>query len=247
MAEKKDENIEKKGSTPKKINETTKSTASKNKSKSIKTKSAVSKTTKSKTLPTENINKEQSQKLSSQPKTENKADRGPQAFGIGLIVFGLIMLAGRFLGIPFSEYLWPFIFILPGALLFILAISSERENGEGLAIAGGILGTLGLVFLMQTVTGFWASWAYIWALIAPTSIGLSQVFYGNIKGRDSIVSSGTKLTKVGLTILAVGFIFFELILGISGFGLYNLGLPVFPMILIFIGGFILLRSLIRSK
>ena len=151
------------------------------------------------------------------------------------------------LNIPFGDYLWPFIFIIPGALVFFVSISSDRKNGEGLAIVGGLISMLGFVFLMQSVTGLWATWAYIWALIAPTSIGLSQMVYGNIKKNDAIAQTGWNLTRIGLSILAVGFVFFELIIGISGFGLSRLGLPVFPMILIFVGGFVLLRSIIRSR
>ena len=174
-------------------------------------------------------------------------DRGPIILGIGLLVTGVILLSGNLLNIPFSDYLWPFIFIIPGALVFFVSISSDRKNGEGLAIVGGLISMLGFVFLMQSVTGLWATWAYIWALIAPTSIGLSQMVYGNIKKNDAIAQTGWNLTRIGLSILAVGFVFFELIIGISGFGLSRLGLPVFPMILIFVGGFVLLRSIIRSR
>ena len=106
---------------------------------------------------------------------------------------------------------------------------------------------LGFVFLMQAITGLWASWAYIWALVAPTSIGLSQIAYGNLKDRDTIATSGWRLTKIGLSIFVAGFMFFELVLGISGFGLARFGLPVFPMILIFAGVFMLARSFLRAK
>lgn len=179
--------------------------------------------------------------------SDHKTDRGSILLGAGLLFMGIVLLAGRFLRIPFGEFLWPFIFIVPGALVFLSAISSDSSSGEGLSILGGILSTLGLVFLIQTATGLWASWAYIWALIAPTSIGLSQMVYGNLKGRDTIAASGWRLTKIGLTILAVGFIFFELIIGISGFGLDRFGLPKFPMILIFLGAFMLVRSFLDNR
>jgi hypothetical protein len=179
--------------------------------------------------------------------TDHKTDRGSILLGAGLLFMGVVLLAGRFLRIPFGEFLWPFIFIVPGALVFLSAISSDSSSGEGLSILGGILSTLGLVFLMQTVTGLWASWAYIWALIAPTSIGLSQMVYGNLKGRDTIAASGWRLTKIGLSILVAGFIFFELIIGVSGFGLGRFGLPVFPMILIFFGAFMLVRSFFDNR
>jgi len=183
----------------------------------------------------------------SHPKTHNTSDRGPMLFGAGLLFMGVILLAGRLLNIPFGDFLWPFIFIVPGALVFLSALSSENSSGEGLSILGGILSMLGFVFLMQTITGFWASWAYIWALVAPTSIGLSQMVYGNLKKRDTIAVSGLRLTKIGLSIFAVGFLFFELVLGISGFGLARFGIPVFPMILIFAGALMLVRSFFHTK
>jgi Flp pilus assembly protein TadB len=174
-------------------------------------------------------------------------DKGPIIFGIGMLVFGVLLLVGNLLNISFGSFLWPFIFIVPGVLVFFSAVSASRNNGEGLAIVGGIFTMLGLVFLMQTVTGFWASWAYIWALVAPTSIGLSQMFYGNIKRNDTVSRTGWNLTKIGLRILAVGFVFFELIIGLSGFGLRRLGLPIFPLILIFAGGFLLVRSILKPR
>ena len=181
------------------------------------------------------------------PKTRQPFDRGPILLGAGLLFMGFLLLAGRFLHIPFNNFLWPFIFIVPGVLVFLSALSSESSSGEGLSIVGGILSMLGFVFLMQTITGLWASWAYIWALIAPTSIGLSQMVYGNLKNRDAIAASGWRLTKIGLSIFVVGFLFFELIIGISGFGLAQFGLPVFPMILIFLGAIMLARSFLRAK
>ena len=178
------------------------------------------------------------------PKTHHTYDQGPMLLGAGLLFMGFLLLAGRFLHIPFNDFLWPFIFIVPGALVFLSALSSESSSGEGLSIVGGILSMLGFVFLMQTITGLWASWAYIWALVAPTSIGLSQMIYGNLKNRDAIAASGWRLTKIGLSIFVVGFLFFELVLGISGFGF---GLPVFPMILIFVGVIMLARSFLRAR
>ena len=179
--------------------------------------------------------------------TGQKMDRGSILLGTGMLVMGGLLLAGKLLEISFGQFLWPFIFIVPGALVFLSAISSDSSSGEGLSILGGILSALGLVFLMQSVTGFWASWAYIWALIAPTSVGLSQMVYGNLKQRDAIAASGMRLVKIGLTLLVVGFIFFEIILGISGFGLRRFGLPIFPMMLILFGVFMLVQSFLNKR
>jgi hypothetical protein len=174
-------------------------------------------------------------------------DRGALILGGGLLFLGVVLLLGRLLQIPFGDYLWPFIFIVPGVLVFLTALSTESSSGEGLSILGGILTSLGVVFFLQTVTGLWATWAYVWALVAPTSIGVSQMIYGMAKDRNSITESGRRLATLGLFMFAIGFGFFELIIGISGFGLASFGLPVFPMLLIFFGLIILVRSLVRGR
>lgn len=179
--------------------------------------------------------------------SRTRDDRSVIFLGGGLLLLGLLLLVGRLLSIPFGEYLWPFIFIVPGVLLFMTSLSSESGSAEGLSIFGGILTSLGLLFLAQVITGLWATWAYAWALVAPTSIGLSQMIFGQHKGRDNIYQSGLRVAKVGLWILLAGFIFFELIIGVSGFGLSKFGLPVIPMVLIFAGVLILVRSLIKPK
>ncbi len=93
----------------------------------------------------------------------------------------------------------------------------------------------------------WASWAYAWALIAPTSIGVAQVIFGKQHNRDSIVKNGKGLIEVGLTLFLVFFVFFELILNISGKNLIPFGLPAFPVALIVLGVFVILRSVLKKK
>lgn len=174
-------------------------------------------------------------------------DRGALILGGGMLVMGFILLLGRLLHIPFGDFIWPFIFIVPGVLVFATALSTESSSGEGLSILGGILTMLGFLFLAQSITNLWASWAYAWTLVAPTSIGLSQMVYGMRKNRDAIVQSGRKLANLGMGMFVIGFVFFELILGISGFGLARFGLPVFPMMLIFAGLVVLVNSFLRNR
>ena len=160
---------------------------------------------------------------------------------------GIILLLGRLFSIPFGDFMWPFIFIIPGGLVFLSALASDSSNGEGLSILGAILTSLGLVFLAQQITGLWASWAYVWALVAPTSFGVAQMIYGARKDRDAIVQSGRKLVNLGLFMFAIGFVFFEMIIGINGFGIGNLGLPVFPVMMVFAGVIILVRALVINR
>ena len=177
----------------------------------------------------------------------SQSNRSALILGGGLLLMGIVLLLGRILSIPFGDYMWPFIFIIPGALVFLSALASDSSSGEGLTILGAILTSLGVIFLAQQITGLWASWAYIWALIAPTSVVIAQVAYGTKKGRDTIVRSGRKLINLGLLIFAIGFVFFELIIGINGFGIGNLGLPVIPVMMVFVGAVILAKALIKRQ
>ena len=176
-----------------------------------------------------------------------RPDRGALMIGGGLVVLGAVLLLGELFGFSFGEFLWPFIFIVPGILIFVSALSLQGGNAEGLAVFGSILTMLGLVFFTQTVFDLWASWAYAWALIAPTSIGLGQMIYGTHKGQESIVRAGRNLVNIGLTIFVVGFVFFELIIGLDGFGLASFGLPAIPIALILIGILILVHALIHAR
>lgn len=163
------------------------------------------------------------------------------AAGVILVAVGVLLLVGRLFGISLARFLWPFYIVAPGVLLLIFALTTER-SGEGLAIAGSIVTMVGLVLLYQNTTGHWQSWAYAWALVAPTSIGLGQVLYGALKGREHVVQTGLGLVKVGGIIFLVAAVFFELVIGISGFRYIG-----WPVLLIGLGVILLLRNLMSSR
>lgn len=181
-------------------------------------------------------------------KTESHAIfQGPVMLGLGLLLLGIVLLVGELLGFRFGVITWPFIFIVPGSVIFWSALSSQDARAEGWAIFGSMMVALGIVFLLQQLLDMWASWAYAWALIAPTSIGVAQVIFGKQHNRDSIVKNGKGLIEVGLTLFLVFFVFFELILNISGKNLIPFGLPAFPVALIVLGVFVILRSVLKKK
>jgi len=179
----------------------------------------------------------------SESKPHSSIDRGSLLLGATLLVIGAIWILGQYLKIPLAGYLWPFAIILPGVFVFISALNMESAGGDAFAVLGSILTSVGLLLFVQQLTNAWSSWAYAWALIAPTSIGIGQIIYGNIKKNESLIKTGLQMVKAGLWIFAVGFIFFELIIGLNGFGLSRFGLPVFPLVLIGIGILILIRAI----
>lgn len=164
---------------------------------------------------------------------------GNAIIGLIFILVGFVFLLGELFDIQFGQYIWPFFIIGPGLFLFVLSLTMKDEEGKGVAAVSGVVTMVGVVLLVQNVTGLWASWAYAWALVAPTSLGLGMMTYGIFKGRVEVRKEGWDLAKVGLTIFIVAAVFFELIIGVSGFGIGRLGWPV---ALIALGLFLLYRN-----
>ena len=177
--------------------------------------------------------------------TDNKNQKprnGSVALGGILIILGGIFLLGQLFDIDVGRYAWPFFIIVPGVLLFIFGLATGGSAGERLTIAGSIVTMTGALLLYQNTFNHFQSWAYGWALVAPTSIGLGQMIFGALKDQPHSVQAGKRLAAIGVSIFLIGAIFFELIIGISGFGVGRLGNYVWPILLIGLGIFVILRN-----
>jgi hypothetical protein len=173
------------------------------------------------------------------------------AVGAGLVLFGLlflcVQLGGALFHLDLGRFLWPFYILVPGVLLYIWGVAVRSKAGIGLAIAGSQVTMVGLILLFQAVTGLWATWAYAWALIAPTSIGLGLMLFGAIKGQPDLIHSGRRLATIGLAIFVGLAILFELVIGISGFGLGRAGRVLLPVVVIGIGIAVLVVTLVAGR
>lgn len=169
---------------------------------------------------------------------------GYRWLGILLIVLGLLGLVDQFFNVRFGHFTWPLFILVPGVIMLMLPARAIDQPAEPLAMLGGMVTMLGLLLSYQNLTGHWASWAYAWALVAPTGVGLGQLIYGTNKGLPNKVRSGRDLIAIGLGITAVGFIFFELVLNIGGL---NLGIAGWGVLLILLGAFTLLRPFGSQK
>ncbi len=163
----------------------------------------------------------------------------PGVVGGLMIVVGMVALSCQLLHVEIGRVIWPFYIIVPGVLIFLFALTVQ-SGGEPAAIVASIITMIGVILLYQSVTRHWESWAYAWTLIAPTSIGLGQMLYGKLKGHAGMVRSGKAVARTGTVMFVVGFIFFELILGISGFRIGSVG---FPVLLIGLGFALLIRNI----
>lgn len=172
---------------------------------------------------------------------------GPLALGGLLILLGLMLLLAQVVGpmlrFDFGAVLWPFFVLVPGTALLGFALLTDTPLSEPLSILGGMTMMAGGLMFFQNFLGMWASWAYAWALVVPGGAGVGLVLYGLLHDCPERVQAGTRLMRAALVIFALGFIFFELVLGISGFGLGSFG---WPLLLIALGVLALIRSL-RSR
>ena len=170
--------------------------------------------------------------------------------GASLILVGALFLVGKFLGtffhFDFGHFTWPLYILLPGLLLFLTSFAIEQRSGLTLAILGAVVIATGAILLVQNTFDIYASWAYAWALVVPTSIGLAKLVYGGLRRMQDQVKSGLNLAGIGLAIFVLGGIFFELVIGINGLQFAGAWL-CWPVLLIGLGVVLLLSSLLRSR
>ena len=170
--------------------------------------------------------------------------------GAILILLGIAFLMVRFIfsvfDFDFGHYTWPFFIIVPGVLMFLSAFILERQAGVTLAIFGGMVTTTGGILLIQNLFDLYATWAYAWALIAPTSMGLSKLLYGALRGMGDEVKAGLTMAMVGAVIFVIAGAFFELVIGLNGFGL-NVSWVCWPTLLIGGGIITLIVNLIPRR
>ncbi len=163
--------------------------------------------------------------------------------GIVLVGLGTLFLLGQIFRINLWQFLWPFFIIVPGLLFFVGMALGGKAAGP-LAIPGSIVTMVGLLLLYQSITNHWESWAYAWALVFPTAIGIGLFINGRWSGIEHLVKTGTKWAMIGLAIFLAAGTFFELLFNISG-GV--IGDVIWPGLLIALGLFLLLRRGVRGE
>ncbi len=163
---------------------------------------------------------------------------GPLIGGLLLIGLGVLFLLGQFIGFDVWRYLWP-LFIIGFGLLFFAGMVAGGKAAGGLAIPGSIITILGLIFMYQTVSNHWASWAYVWALLAPTGVGIGLMIFGRWSDKPELYQPGWWLMIIGLGIFLVMGAFFELVIGFAGY--QTPGRVLWPVVLILLGLLLLFR------
>ena len=165
--------------------------------------------------------------------------------GLMLVLGGGLLLVGRLADVTIGPDAWPLWIIVPGVAMLLASFAIPPRGGLGLAIPGAIIATVGIILWVQATYDAYASWAYAWALVAPTAPGLGTMLYGLARGDRELVGEGFRTTLVGLALFAGFALFFEGVIGLSGQPIENMdevmpyaviGLGVLLVVLSFFGG-----------
>ncbi len=131
-----------------------------------------------------------------------KMNRWVWIASIALVSLGVIsFILNVVLGYAFNIG-WPLLVVLLGAAFLVLAgpLSATYRWADFLFIPGGLLAALGLIFLLNVLTGDWNAWAYAW-LLALAGLG-AGVLLANRSGRwpQWVTLTGMGLTLGGITL-----------------------------------------------
>lgn len=175
--------------------------------------------------------------------------RPPQAgivAGIILIVIGGAFLVARLADLTLGADAWPLWIVIPGLAMLVGSLAIPPRGGLGLAIPGAIITIVGLVLWVQESYDVYATWAYAWALVAPTGPGIGMLVYGLAKRDRELTADGTRTTLVGLGLFLGFALFFEGVIGLSGNRIAGLD-EVLPYVVIGLGALMVVLSLVGGR
>jgi hypothetical protein len=166
--------------------------------------------------------------------------------GVLLIVLGALFFVDQAAGFDLGRFGWPFFVIIPGLAVFGVGLAAGGPTGERITPLGAAVSMTGAILLYQNTADHFESWAYAWALVFPTSTGLGRLIYGSLKGSNEMVVTGGRSALIGAALFLVGAFFFELVVGISGFG-FGLGRFGWPLGLVIVGILLLVGGLLYRR
>jgi hypothetical protein len=171
---------------------------------------------------------------------------GPPAIGLGaaLVIIGGLLLIGQVAGIGIDDVGWPVWIIGIGLVILVSGLTIAGESG--MVVGGTVVTTVGLVLLYQNATDHWESWAYAWALVGPAASGLGLALWGLRGGGRADVRKGTWGLLGGLGMFAIGFLFFEGVIGISG-QRFTFADWLLPVAVIAVGAVLVIRGLLDRR
>jgi len=166
--------------------------------------------------------------------------------GVLLVVLGTLFSVGQTAGFELGRFGWPFFVIIPGLAVFAVGLAVGDPTGGRITPLGVAVTMVGVILLYQNAADHFESWAYAWALVFPTSVGLGRMIYGSARGSKEMVAIGGRWALVGAVLFLLGAFFFELVVGIGGFGI-SLGGYGWPLGLVIAGILMLAGGLLYRR
>ncbi len=167
-------------------------------------------------------------------------------FGVLLVGVGGLLLLTRLTDISLGGDSWPLWLVVPGVACLVASFAMPQRQGLRLAIAGAIVTTIGLILWEQETSDAYATWAYAWALVAPTAPCVGTLLYGAVKGDGELVRNGLRMTLVGLALFAGFALFFEGVIGLSGEPIAAVD-EVLPFAVIGLGALLVVASVAGNR
>ena len=118
------------------------------------------------------------------------------------------------------------------------AIYRGGKQAAGLAIPASVVSAVGVILLFQSITDHWESWAYAWALIFPTAVGLGMYLYGVRAEDEDTRERGKGMLRVGVIMFVLLGVFFETLFAAGG---PLFGRIFWPGAVILLGIYLILR------
>ena len=159
-------------------------------------------------------------------------------WGVILVVIGVSGILNRIFHINLFSigFWWPVFVLIPG-VAFEIAYFTTRKN-PGVLVPGGILTTIGLLFLFQNFT-FWRFSAYTWPIyLLAVAVGLFQLYWFGGKQKALLI-------PVGIIIVLVTIFFASIIVG-NVFSILRRSI-IIPILLLVVGLYIIFRKGNRSN
>ncbi|WP_068118716.1 hypothetical protein [Tropicimonas marinistellae] len=142
--------------------------------------------------------------------------------GIGLVALGAILLVlNTFSGDLFTLSMhWSFFIMIPGALVMALGMMTGDQT-RALATLGMATLVTGAVLGYQDLANHFQSWAYAWILTGPVAAGAAWWLFGIVHDDPAAIADGRPLVFFGLLAFLAAAAVFELVIGISGYGILS--------------------------